>query len=413
MPAKTILVLVVFALTYLLIAARQLRFIPIGRPAGALLGAVAMVVIGAITPEETFQAVDHNTIVLLFAMMLLTVYLDRAGFFEAAASLLLRMGRSPANILAATGVCAAVLSAFLVNDAVCLFLTPLIIVTCRRGGLPLGPFLIAIATSSNIGSAATLVGNPQNMIIGSLSQYSFATFLLRSLPAVVAGLAANLLLLFLYYRKHLPRSLDPAALYPMSLDRRRLLLVGLVSLGIMAGFFGGFHLGYTALAGVLVLILIDQREPREAFARVDWTLLVFFCGLFVVVAALRKTGLVEYVWQSSRDMLNLDTHYGLAMFSGWMTVGSNVVSNVPMVLLAGPHLAELGNPSLGWVLLAFTTTIAGNLTLVGSVANIIVAERAKDHYTLGFYEYLRFGLVSTLVVLAVGVPLVCLGVRWF
>ncbi len=413
MPAKTILVLIVFGLTYLLIAARQLRYIPIGRPAGAMLGAVAMVAIGAITPEQTFLAVDHGTIVLLFAMMLLTVYLDRAGFFEGAAALLLRLGRTPAGVLAATGIAAAVLSAFLVNDAVCLFLTPLVIVTCRRGGLPLGPFLIAIATSSNIGSAATLVGNPQNMIIGSLSGYSFSYFLLRSLPAVAAGLAANLALLHLYYRRRLPERVDPGALHMVTVDRRRLLVVGLVSLGIVVGFFLGLHLGYTALAGVLVLIVIDHREPREAFARVDWTLLVFFCGLFVVVAALRQTGLVERVWQASRGFLNFDTAPGLAAFSALMTAGSNVVSNVPMVLLTGPHLVELGDPTLGWVLLAFTTTIAGNLTLVGSVANIIVAERAKEHYTLGFVEYLKFGLVSTAVVLAVGVPLVYLGVRWF
>jgi Na+/H+ antiporter NhaD/arsenite permease-like protein len=179
-----------------------------------------------------------------------------------------------------------------------------------------------------------------------------------------------------------------------------------VAVGVVAGFFLGLHLGYTTLAGVLVLMVIEHREPREAFARVDWTLLVFFCCLFVVVAGLAKTGLIERAWAWAAPDLNLHSARGVALFTALMTLGSNVVSNVPMVLLTGPHLAGLGNGTFAWVLLAFTTTVAGNLTIVGSVANIIVVEGARDHYTVGFWEYLRFGVASTIVVLAVGVCVV-------
>jgi len=175
---------------------------------------------------------------------------------------------------------------------------------------------------------------------------------------------------------------------------------------VIAGFFAGFHLGYTALAGVMVLVLLDRKDPRETFARIDWALLIFFCCLFMVIAGLAKTGIVERCWTASARYMSFSSHEGLSLFTLLMTVGSNLLSNVPMVLLTGPHLGDLGNSEMGWVLLAYITTVAGNLTLIGSVANIIVAERARDQYTLGFFEYLRFGLPSTLIVLSVGVALI-------
>ncbi len=161
------------------------------------------------------------------------------------------------------------------------------------------------------------------------------------------------------------------------LDSRRLGFVLFIIGLVVAGFFAGLHLGYTTLAGAVVLIVADRREPRDVFARVDWALLVFFCCLFVVVEGLAGTGIVERAWSDAVPYLSLREPGGLAMFTGLMTLGSNLVSNVPMVLLTGPHLGELGPERAGWVLLAFTTTVAGNFTLIGSVANIIVAEGAK------------------------------------
>jgi Na+/H+ antiporter NhaD/arsenite permease-like protein len=140
---------------------------------------------------------------------------------------------------------------------------------------------------------------------------------------------------------------------------------------------------------------------------VDWPLLVFFCSLFVVVGALGKTGLADAAWAAAAPYLDLREPSGVSLFTALMAAASNIFSNFPMVVLTGPHLATLGAEQLGWVLLAFTTTVAGNLTLVGSVANIIVAECAGDDYHLGFFEYLRFGLVSTFLALAAGVPIIC------
>lgn len=405
----TYVAVAIFSLTYVLIATRRLRVLQIGRPAGALLGAVLMVAAGVLTPAESYAAVDQATIVLLFGMMMLTAYLDRAGFFHRAAGALLHRCRTPWGLLAATAILPGLLSAVLVNDAVCVFFTPVVLELCRRAKLPFGPFLIALATSANIGSAATLVGNPQNMIIGSLSGYGFGAFLLRAGPAAAVGLAVNLGLLWVYYRRRLPAQFaadvgaaqpDPApgALWPA------LVVTG----GIVVGFFAGADLGFTVLAGVALLVLWERHEPREVLARVDWSLLVFFCGLFVVTAGLAKTGLVDRAWQAAAPSFHLGDAPGIASLTGLLVAGSNVVSNVPMVLLTGPYLGPLGHPEFGWVLLAYVTTVAGNLTLVGSVANIIVAERARDDYVLGFREYLKFGAVSTLAVLAVGVPVLWL-----
>jgi len=299
------------------------------------------------------------------------------------------------------------LSAFLVNDTVCVFLTPVVVTACRRGKLPPGPYLIGLATSANIGSAATLVGNPQNMIIGSLSGFPFGQFVLFAAPAAGIGLLLNMLLLYVFYYRRLPSQIHHPASPNAAVDPRNLFTALAVTVGVILGFFAGFHLGYTALTGVAFLILADRKDPRDVFSRVDWSLLLFFCCLFIVVHGLAKTGIIEQSWKQSAPYLTYTNTQGLFLFSALMTLGSNLVSNVPMVLLTGPHLTELGSTQMGWVLLAYTTTVAGNFTLIGSVANIIVAERARDHYTLGFREYLRFGLPSTILVLIAGVTMIC------
>lgn len=410
----TALVVAIFALTYVLIAVRRFRLLPIGRPAGALLGATLMVVSGAMSPSQSYHAIDGDTIVLLLAMMIITAELELTGFFGWAGRRVLVFARTPRALLVTTAVVAALGSAFLVNDTICLFMTPIVVETCVLARLPLGPYLIVLATSANLGSAATLVGNPQNMLIGSMSGMPFGTFIAVVLPVVLVVFALHLGLALSFYRKALPRgSLLVHARTPVgaaSPERapRGVPVVAAIFLCVIAAFFAGAHLGYAAMAGAVALIVVRFRDPAATFAKVDWTLLLFFCGLFIVTGALRQTGLVESLWRELAPALRYDTAEGLAAFTCTMTLGSNVVSNVPMVVLTGPYLHELGDPQIGWTLLAYITTIAGNLTLVGSVANIIVAEGAREHYHLGFFEYLRFGALSTVLALAVGVPLLVL-----
>jgi len=403
--------LLIFAATYAIVAVRRFRPLPVGRPAGALLGATAMVATGVLTPSDAYAAIDHDTIMLLFGMMLLTAWITDGGALDGLVRAVVRRARTPWRLLVALSLLSAVLSAFLVNDTVCVFLTPVVVVTCQRAGLPLGPYLVALATSANIGSACTLVGNPQNMIIGSRSGIPFTEFLLRSLPATAAAMAAQIGLLRVFYGRGLPDRLDLEAFDDAPGAHARSRLAAWVGLGVMIGFLAGLHMGFTALAGVAVLLVVQRRDPAALFARLDWTLLVFFAGLFVVVGGLQHTGLVDVAIGRVRPWLDLGSLEGQAAFTALLVAGSNLVSNVPMVMLAGPWVDRLGDPDLAWVELAFVTTVAGNLTLLGSMANLIVAERARDAYDLGFVEYLRFGVATTLASLAVGVPILVLTAR--
>ncbi len=394
----------IFSFTYLLIAWPNLRLMPIGRPAAALLGAVLMVVVGALAPEKAYEAIDGNTLVLLVALMALSTYLEEAGLFARMAEVATASKIGPRGLLTVLVFVSGLMSAVLLNDTVCLFLTPVVCAVCVRRGLPLGPYLLALATSSNVGSAATLVGNPQNILIGSLGPLDFLSYLRICGPATLVGLVANAVLLHAYFG----RALGATTLRVQHASERTPVKLGPVLIAglVVAGYACGFHLAFTTLAGVVALVVLSRKEPR--LDQVDWPLIVFFAGLFIVVAAFANTGFPGQAWQWAAPHLQLRTASGVTWFSGYTLVGSNLFSNVPLVMLTGPLLNGLGDPERGFALLGFVSTVAGNLTLLGSVANLIVAERARQHYELGFMEYLRFGALSTIVVLVVGVPVVCL-----
>jgi Na+/H+ antiporter NhaD/arsenite permease-like protein len=393
----------VFVLTWCFIAFRKIPGFNLGRTVGTLSGATLMVAFGVLLPAEAFAAVDLDTLLLLFAMMLLSTLLGQGGTLDALGRKVLQRAGTPWRLLVGVSLLSAALSAFLVNDTACVMLTPFVVAICVRAGLPLGPYLIALATSANVGSALTLTGNPQNMIIGSMSGISYTDFLLRSLPAVVLAMAVLLKLLEVYYREKLPATLDTSLLEEKGMPWRPGLPV-FVAAGVALGFLFGFHMGFTALLGVLVIVVARREEPDRLFEKVDWTLLVFFAALFVVVRGLNDSGVVNGLLERWALGFDLHTLRGQGLFVGIMVAGSNIVSNVPMVLLAGPVVAGMPQPELAWVELAFVTTLAGNLTLVGSVANLIVAEGARGHYKLGFLEYMRFGFVATLATIAAGIP---------
>jgi Na+/H+ antiporter NhaD/arsenite permease-like protein len=393
----------IFAVTYALVSARRLRWVPLGRPTAALAGAVLMVLVAGFPAEEAFRAVDHATLALLLGMMGIVAYLARAGFFALAEAALLRRFPTPVALLAGTGLLSGILSAFLVNDAVCLFLTPVVVGACARLRLPYAPYLLAVATGANCGSVATLVGNPQCMMIGSLGGLGFADYALRMAPVAAAALAANTVLLVLFHRRALgaPRRLEAP---PPPVDRRGLRRAVAVTALVAAGFFAGLPLGWTALGGFALLALLSREDPAPVLREVDWSVLLFFASLFVVVGGFAATGIADRAWERLPPA-DLGGAGGRAALAGALAAGSNVVSNVPIVLVAAPKIASLGGDGIGWYLAAMATTFAGNLTLLGSVANIIVAEGARGRHELGFLEHLKFGALTTAVTLALGVLL--------
>jgi Na+/H+ antiporter NhaD/arsenite permease-like protein len=391
----------IFVATYLLVSTRRIHWVPLGRPVAALAGAVLMVLVAGMPREEAYHAIDHDTLALLLGMMGLVAYLARAGFFDLAEGFLVRRFPTPRALLAGTGILAGVLSAFLVNDAVCIFLTPVVVFLCRRLRLPYTPYLMAVATCANIGSVATLVGNPQCMILGNLGHLQFREYAARMVPVAAVALAANVGLLLLFYGRALgpTRRLEAPAL---ETDRPGLKPGVFVVALVFAGFLGGLPLGWCGLAGFTLLALLSRADPAPVLRQIDWSVLLFFAGLFVVVRGFALTGIADRAWESVPPP-DLASAGGRAVLTSALALGSNVVSNVPIVLVVAPKLAALGGDGTGWRLAAMATTFAGNLTLLGSVANIIVAEGAREDHELGFLEYLKFGVLSTAVSLAIGV----------
>ena len=401
---KQVVATVIFAITYVLISGRQLKILPLNRPAAALLGAVLMVSTGVMTPERAYRAVNYDTIVLLLAMMLVSAYLYLAHFFEWAADIVLEFSRTPQRLLLYLTLTSGILSALLVNDTICLMLTPLVIVVIRRGKLPLLPYLIALATSANIGSVATLVGNPQNMIIGHFSHIPFTQFSDSLAPAAVVGLAINFAILRFGFRKALQSAVIQRQphLIP-KLDRSLFALVCAVFVSIFACFLAGLNLAWTALAGAVLVMVLARRDTHEVLKLVDWHLLVFFAALFVVVDGLSDTGVPDAIYRHLQPLFGASAAAQAWNLSWFSVTGSNIFSNVPFVLVAGKWIARFAEPLLMWKLLALATTFAGNLTIIGSVANMIVVESAREHIQVGFWDYARFGIPITILTTATGV----------
>jgi Na+/H+ antiporter NhaD/arsenite permease-like protein len=408
-PSRELLASLIFALTYLLISGRRLKVLPLNRPAAALLGTVLMVAAGVLTPEEAYRAVDYNTLVLLLGMMLIAAYFFLAGCFEWAADAILRRAGTPQRLLWLVVLASGTLSAALVNDTVCLMLTPLVVAVVVRGRLPLPPYLLALAMSANIGSVATLVGNPQNMIIGSLSHIPFLQFSATLLPVAAAGLVLQYAVLRFGFHRALSEArieVAPGSAPPLD---RRLALLSLAALALVfAGFVAGFNLAWTALAGGALVMVLARRDTHQVLKQVDWHLLVFFAALFVVVEGFNRTGFPDQIYGHLRELFGTTAAaqaWNLAWFSA---LGSNVFSNVPFVLVAGKWIAKFSQPELMWKVMALATTFAGNLTLLGSVANLIVVESARGHVEIGFWEYAKFGIPVTLLTGVTGMALLLL-----
>lgn len=539
---KVVLGSIAFAIFWVMAVFPAVPFLPIGRTAGSLLGAMLMVIFRVITPDQAYAAIDLPILGLLFGTMVVSVYLERADMFKYLGRMLSWKSRGPKDLLCRICLISAISSALFTNDTSCVVLTEFVLKIARQHNLPPHPFLLALASSANIGSSATLIGNPQNLVIAVQSKIPFGKFLIGILPAMFVGVAVNALILLTMYWKLLSSHKDeedataevvaeedvtshrfsPATmshftslnsqewnsrLESMSLQnspnvngngghtetlRNRTSLVEneinmvssgifesaritneskevsadggsqrreetvpsrgigsvitlvnvlsrqlsrgkeslssewkrvlwkscvyLITLGMLVSLLMGLNMSWTTITAALALVVLDFKDARPSLEKVSYSLLIFFCGMFITVDGFNKTGIPSALWEFMEPYAEIDHVGGIAVLAAVILVLSNLASNVPTVLLLGGRVAasaaaiSAADEKKAWLILAWVSTVAGNLSLVGSAANLIVCEQARraPHlgYTLSFWNHLKFGVPSTLIVTAIGLPLI-------
>lgn len=384
----TLLPYVVIVVTYLGVGLGYLPGLRMNRATIAIAGASLLLALGVLDLRAAWQAIDYKTLVFLFGMMIVSANLGYAGFFQLTLDYLTRLTRSPFGLLTVLTVGSGVLSAVFLNDTIALILTPLTLTLTETLGLNPIPYLLALAGATNLGSVATLSGNPQNILIGSFSGISYGAFAQALIPLAVLSLAIQVgLLWWLYPEVRSTKDFLESVTLRYRVYPPLLIKSLLVSGGLLVAFLAGFPLAEAALIAAGLLLITRRFKPHRFLNKVDWDLLVMFSGLFILTESVQTLEVLGWFEQ---------LHYTPALLLGVTTVLSNLVSNVPAVLLMQEMIPQPDERT--WLLLAAGSTFAGNLTLLGSVANLIVAEAAaKDGFPLSFREHLRFGVPLTLM----------------
>ncbi|KAK0598412.1 hypothetical protein LWI29_034387 [Acer saccharum] len=518
---KVVLGSLSFAIFWVLAVFPSVPLLPIGRTAGSLLGAMLMVIFQVITPDQAYAAIDLSILALLFGTMVVSVYLEKADMFKYLSKLLSWKSRGPKDLLCRICLISAISSALFTNDTSCVVLTEFVLRIAKKHNLPPHPFLLALASSANIGSSATPIGNPQNMVIAVQSKISFGNFVIGILPAMLVGVIVNALILLAMYWKLLSSQKDeedataeivaeedmnshrfsPATLshftslnpqewnsqeghventlrsransldndiHRGASDSARILIesnevlstdvsfqqreetvplmgvasvassgdvlfeqslegkerwrmfrkacLSLVTIGMLVSLLMGLNMSWTAIAAALALAVLDFKDARPNLEKVSYSILIFFCGMFITVDGFDRTGIPSKLWDLMETYAQIDHIGGIAVLAVVILVLSNLASNLATVLLLGARVAASAaeiseaDEKKAWLILAWVSTVAGNLSLLGSAANLIVCEQARSSphhgYTLTFWRHLKFGVSSTLIITAIGLTLI-------
>ncbi|MER9630268.1 MULTISPECIES: anion transporter [unclassified Mesorhizobium] len=400
MTAMGAAALLILVLTYAGVAIGRIPGLRLDRAGIALLGGAAMIAIGALDMEDAYRAISFDTITLLLGMMIVVAHLKVSGAFRALGGFAIEHAHAPFMLLVMVTLLTGVLSAFLVNDAICLVMAPIVVHVTRVINRNPVPYLIATATASNCGSVATITGNPQNMVIGALSGISYPAFSAALAPVAAFGLVAVIVIIRIVYRAEFSRKAELSPeVYRGRMLPGQVVKAVVVCVGLAVAFFAGVPVAKAALIGGAILLLTRAIKPERIYREIDGPLLFMFAGLFIVVAGAEKTLLTPDIVASAKD-LGLNDVWRL---SGFTAVLSNIMSNVPAVLALKPFVPGLEDPKRAWLVVAMSSTLAGNFTLLGSVANLIVAEHARvSGKPLGFIAFFKVGLPLTLVTLLVG-----------
>lgn len=390
----------IFLGSYLALAIGRIPGLSIDRAGIALVGASLMVASGALTLDDAYRAVDLDTITLLLGMMIVVASLRLSGFFAVANSWAMERANRPLVLLGAIVATSGFFSAFLVNDAICLVLTPLVLeLTVALGRRPV-PYLLAVAMASNIGSTATITGNPQNIMIGSFSHIPYTKFALALGPVALVGLVVTIALIAVFHRAEFASAVQLEAPRPKVNANPVLMIRALgVTVIMIALFFAGVVPAKAAIVCGSLLLLTRRMKSRRVYEEIDWSLLLMFVGLFIIVAGAQHALLGPDV-VAAVGRLHLDQ---VPVLSAVTAVLSNLVSNVPAVLMLKPFVDALKDPDTAWLVIAMASTLAGNFTVLGSIANLIVVQKAgAAGVTIGFWDYFRVGAPLTIVTLTVG-----------
>ncbi|MEH2268288.1 MAG: anion transporter [Nostoc sp.] len=381
---------IIIGLTYIGLGLGYLPGLRMNRASIALVGASLLMAFGVLDLKEAWQAIDYKTLIFLFGMMVISTNLAYAGFFQLTLDTVTHFTRSPLGLLIVLTFGSGILSAFFLNDTIALILTPLVLGLTQTLNLNPIPYLLALAGATNLGSVATLSGNPQNILIGSFSGISYLDFAKALTPIALVSLLIQIgLLWWLYPDVRSTKSCPSVTPVRYRIFKPLLTKSLLITGGLLIAFLIGIPPAQATFVAAGLLFITRRIKPQRVLNKVDWDLLVMFSGLFIVTAGVEKLGILNLFSGLVYNPLNI---------LGITALLSNLVSNVPAVLLL-QHLIPHPDTKT-WLLLAAGSTLAGNLTLLGSVANLIVAEAvAKLGYQLSFWEHLRFGLPLTVVTL--------------
>ncbi len=406
---------VIFVATYVLISVRNLGRFPLDRPSVALLGGALMLIFGILTPAQAMASINLDVILLLVGMMILVSGLDVCGFFDLVSTWIAALAKTQVAFLAGLMVAAAFLSALVLNDAIALLMTPIVVRSARTLRVRPVPYLVALAIAANIGSVATEIGNPQNAYIAIVSGIPFLSFTLVLLPVMLVCLGLAIGLVWLVFRKDLSEPLTRVTeLPPIRLQRTGLAVTLGVGLGVVVGFFLSTPpwLPLIAIAGGALILFflpfVSTTNARVLVGKVDWTIVLFFIGLFVLIAGIQVSGLSDGITSAFTDAFG-GRAGGLGWLTGLSAVLSNLISNVPAVLLLGQVVQGAGSSRLLWLALASSSTLAGNATILGAACNVIVVQIAsREGVEVSMKEFVKAGLPVTLVTLLVSTLLLAL-----
>jgi Na+/H+ antiporter NhaD/arsenite permease-like protein len=404
MQYTTLLVVATFIAVYVGMALGRWPGLKIDRTGIAVLGAIFLYSTGVVTNAAVLAAIDFPTLIVLFGLMVLSAQFAACGFYDWCSARIAATHASPVAVLGLTVAAAGILSAVLANDIVVFAMTPMLVKGLRERGLDPRPYLIALASAANAGSTATVIGNPQNILIGQVGRLDFWGFVATcGAPALLALLTVFGVVWITWRRKLSPLAPRNGDVVIPSMDRFGVGKGIVATIVLLALFSSRLPHVSDVLIVTAVLLLSRRLATREVLGLVDWHLLVLFGGLFIVTAALADTGLPA-------DLLNAlkaagINASGLPAIALLTLVGSNTIGNVPTVVLLVTILKDL--PTEALYAMAALSTLAGNLLVVGSLANIIVVERAKEAgVTLGFLEHARCGIPIALISLT-------LAIAWF